>query len=85
MAEIRGRVWRYRGRATVDGTVVARADFSAVIVEKKREAYAASGFLWLQARVHKSPNSVSRGSSINPVKCFSIAGFQNSARTRSHT
>jgi len=29
----RGRVWRYRGRAVVDGTLVARAEFSAAIVE----------------------------------------------------
>jgi len=29
----RGRVWRYRGRAVVDGTLVAQAEFSAAIVE----------------------------------------------------
>jgi 3-hydroxyacyl-[acyl-carrier-protein] dehydratase len=29
----RGRVWRYRGRAIVDGTLVAQAEFSAAIVE----------------------------------------------------
>ena len=29
----RGWVWRYRGRAVVDGTLVARAEFSAAIVE----------------------------------------------------
>jgi 3-hydroxyacyl-[acyl-carrier-protein] dehydratase len=29
----RGRVWRYRGRAVVNGTLVARAEFSAAIIE----------------------------------------------------
>lgn len=29
----RGLVWRYRGRAVVNGNVVARAEFSAAIVE----------------------------------------------------
>jgi 3-hydroxyacyl-[acyl-carrier-protein] dehydratase len=29
----RERVWRYRGRAVVDGTLVAQAEFSAAIVE----------------------------------------------------
>ena len=29
----RGRVWRYRGRAVVDGTLVAQAEFSAAIIE----------------------------------------------------
>jgi 3-hydroxyacyl-[acyl-carrier-protein] dehydratase len=29
----RGWVWRYRGRAVVDGTLVAQAEFSAAIVE----------------------------------------------------
>lgn len=30
----RGRVWRFRAQALVDGTVVAEAEVSAVIVEK---------------------------------------------------
>jgi 3-hydroxyacyl-[acyl-carrier-protein] dehydratase len=30
----RGRVWRYRGRAIVNDTLVAQAEFSAVIVDK---------------------------------------------------
>jgi 3-hydroxyacyl-[acyl-carrier-protein] dehydratase len=30
----RGRVWRYRGRAVVNDTLVAHAEFSAVIVDK---------------------------------------------------
>jgi 3-hydroxymyristoyl/3-hydroxydecanoyl-(acyl carrier protein) dehydratase len=29
----RGRVWRYRGRAVVDGTLAAQAEFSAAILE----------------------------------------------------
>jgi 3-hydroxymyristoyl/3-hydroxydecanoyl-(acyl carrier protein) dehydratase len=29
----RGRVWRFRGQAFVDGTLVAEAEVSAVIVE----------------------------------------------------
>jgi 3-hydroxyacyl-[acyl-carrier-protein] dehydratase len=29
----RGRVWRYRGRAVVDGTLVAQAEFSAAMIE----------------------------------------------------
>lgn len=29
----RGRVWRNRGRAVVDGTLVAQAEFSAAIIE----------------------------------------------------
>jgi 3-hydroxyacyl-[acyl-carrier-protein] dehydratase len=29
----RGRVWRYRGQAVVNGTLVAQAEFTAVIVE----------------------------------------------------
>jgi 3-hydroxyacyl-[acyl-carrier-protein] dehydratase len=32
----RGRVWRYRGRAVVEGTLVAQAEFSAAIVETGR-------------------------------------------------
>jgi 3-hydroxyacyl-[acyl-carrier-protein] dehydratase len=31
----RGPVWRYRGEATVNGVLVARAEFSAAIVEKE--------------------------------------------------
>jgi 3-hydroxyacyl-[acyl-carrier-protein] dehydratase len=32
----RGRVWRYRGRAVVEGTLVAQAEFSAAIIKTGR-------------------------------------------------
>ncbi|MGO9545096.1 MAG: 3-hydroxyacyl-ACP dehydratase FabZ [Rhodomicrobium sp.] len=39
----RGRVWRFEGRATVDGHIVAEAEISAMIVDPKQVTGAAGG------------------------------------------
>lgn len=39
----RGRVWRFEGKATVDGQVVAEAEISAMIVDPRQQGAAGQG------------------------------------------